>query len=106
MNITKSQAIHDLKIETIDNDLQNQVVAQFFTLLLAKIRLALVNDLSEEQTNKLDSLSGNEQFDGAMDDLLGDDFSEVVNTIYRETVKEFIATTESFTKGINSSTKQ
>jgi hypothetical protein len=103
MKYTKEKALQDLGLEATNAQLQDQVVAQFFTLLTAKIQHAIVGRMSDEQKENFSKIESEDEQDLFMEEVLGDEFETVVDSLYEESVAEFKATVASYKKGMGSS---
>jgi hypothetical protein len=98
-DISKEQAIKDLEIENLSSDIQETVLGAFFRGLDAKIKLTLIDGMTEEQQKEFAGLQGNEQ-DDYIEKLVGGDMDSFVDNLYQEHLAEFNSATGSIAEGL------
>ena len=88
LEISKERAIKDLQLEGSSSEMQNQIIATFFTSLEARLKAEIAGRMSEEQQEQFASASEEEQ-DKLMVEAAGGDMDAFVDEIYRDSVAEF-----------------
>ncbi len=99
MELSKEQLIKDLGIADMDTETQDKTASTFFATVAVKVKLALGDSMTDEQQESFAKLEDNEQ-DEFMELNFGNEINDLIDGIYKEQIKEYKDSLDSFIKSM------